>query len=273
MKKLITAALSIALCLEVVVPTVMLAAPNALEASVSQLSKEKQNFIFLEGKPGDAHLVYTYESNGDTYKVEERANKDFTEINSTIYVKNAEGKFVEHAIQNAIIDTQNSLFQVTTNENGIIETETQNFGVDTTDLSTIPNIPVRPDRGDLITPFDSYMGGAVSAWYYGSWADGSSRIERYTVTAVTALIFALATAANPSAAVVTTTVGAVALTIVQDQVPLVFYKRRYAEKKSLVATTIIVGSKWDTIFYSNSARTSEIGRTTATKFLSGYVGD
>ncbi|QLG39942.1 hypothetical protein HW560_18750 [Paenibacillus sp. E222] len=273
MKKLITAALSIALCLEVVVPTVMLAAPNALEASVSQLSQEKQNFIFLEGKPGDAHLVYTYESNGDTYKVEERANKDFTEVDSTIYVKNAEGEFVKHATQNAIIDTQNSLFQVTTNENGVTETETQNFGVDPTDLSTIPNIPMRPDRGDLITPFDSYMGGAVSAWYYGSWVDGSSKIERYTVTAVTALLIGLATAANPSAAVATSVIGTMALTIVQDQIPLVYYKRRYAEKKSLVATTVIVGSKWDTIFYSNSARTNELDRTTATKFLSGYVAD
>lgn len=48
-------------------------------------------------------------------------------------------------------------------------------------------------------------------------------------------------------------------------IPLVYYKRRYAEKKSLVATTVIVGSKWDTIFYSNSARTNELDRTTATK--------
>lgn len=259
--------------MEVIVPTVMLAAPSSVESSVSQLSLEKQNFNILEGKPGDTHLVYTYESNGNTYKVEEYANKDFTEVNSTIYVKNAEGEFVDHATQHATVDTQNSIFQVTTNENGLIETETQDFGMDTTDLSTIPNIPVRPDRGDLITPFDSYMGGAVSAWYYGSYTDGSTRIQRMTVTAVTALLIGIATASNPAAVVSSIVISNLAITYVLDEVPLVYYKRRYAEKKSLVATTLIVGSKWDTIYYTDSSRSKETGRTTATKFLNGYVAD
>ena len=43
---------------------------------------------FLEGTPGDNHLVYTYLENGIHYKVVENADANFMKINSTTYVMN-----------------------------------------------------------------------------------------------------------------------------------------------------------------------------------------
>ncbi|AZK46412.1 hypothetical protein [Paenibacillus lentus] len=263
MRKVIAAVLSFALCIGIVNPTIISASPKEIEESVSLLSLEKKNFIFLEGTPGDKHLVYTYESNGEIYKVDENANLDFTRVNSNIYIKNSEGEFVKYATQNAIVNTKKSSFEVTTIENGQIDTEIQKLDI------------VAPNRFDFgyVKPMDSYGGEPVTPWRYGDWNNGSTKFERYTVTAVTALVFAIATAAAPGATIVLGTIGAIATTIVSDEIPLLYYKRRYAEKKSTVATTLIVGSKWETIFYSDSKRTNELERTTATKFLDGYKAD
>ena len=54
---------------------------------------------FLEGTPGDNHLVYTYLENGKQYKVVENADADFMNVNSTTYVMNADGNYVEDKSQ------------------------------------------------------------------------------------------------------------------------------------------------------------------------------
>jgi len=266
MKKVISSVLTIALCVGVVPSTLTYAAaPNEISISVSKLTQEKQNISFLEGNPGDKHLVYTYESEGNTYKVEENANSDLSKVNSVIYLENSDAKFVEYATQNTEVDLKNALVKVTTNENGSINTDIQPLSV------IAPNNFDIHDRSGGIKPFDSFMGGPVSSWNYDTWRNGSTRFQRYTVTAVVATLTGIVTLAQPELTVISGTVGALAAQIVSDQIPLLYYKQRYAEKKSLVATSVIVASKWDTIFYTDAGRTSEIYRTAAAKYLKGYV--
>ncbi|WP_334071822.1 MULTISPECIES: hypothetical protein [Paenibacillus] len=75
-------------------------------------------------------------------------------------------------------------------ENGQIDTEIQKIDI------------VAPKRDGSFTIQDTYNGEPVTPWRYGDWWNASTKIERYTVTAVTALIFSIATAAAPGAAIV-----------------------------------------------------------------------
>lgn len=59
----------------------------------------RTELTFLKGTPGDNHLVYTYLDNGTHYKVVENADANFIKINSTTYVMNAEGYYVEDKFQ------------------------------------------------------------------------------------------------------------------------------------------------------------------------------
>lgn len=127
MKKLIASILTFTICITSFNSTVAFAATNVSNQEMSQslLSLKKSNYNYLEGKPGDTHLVYTYESNNDTYKVIENANDNFEKVNTTIYVENTEGVFVKYATQTLTINNFTST--LTTNENGYVTTEQQDL--------------------------------------------------------------------------------------------------------------------------------------------------
>jgi hypothetical protein len=124
MKKVLSAIVTLSLCLTLVTPVFANAATNETPQQQSRnvLSLKKQNYNYLEGKPGDTHLVYTYDSNGSTYKVVENASEDFGKVDSTIYVKDKKGVFVKYATQNVTVN--NSTFTQTTNVNGKVTVET-----------------------------------------------------------------------------------------------------------------------------------------------------
>lgn len=127
MKKLIASILTFTICITSFNSTVAFAATNVTNQEMNQslLSLKKSNYNYLEGKPGDTHLVYTYESNNDTYKVIENANDNFEKVNTTIYVENTEGVFVKYATQTLTINNFTST--LTTNENGYVTTEQQDL--------------------------------------------------------------------------------------------------------------------------------------------------
>lgn len=115
MKKLISVILTMAICLLSIAPTPVKAASNETlqEKSIDVLALKKDNFNYLEGKIGETHLVYTYDSNGSTYKVVENASENFDEVNSTIFAENSDGTFEEFATQHLTVE--NSILTHTTN--------------------------------------------------------------------------------------------------------------------------------------------------------------
>lgn len=74
----------------------------------------RTELTFLEGTPGDNHLVYTYLDNGTHYKVVENADANFMKINSTTYVMNAEGDYVEDKFQELDIQPNGDCYLTTT---------------------------------------------------------------------------------------------------------------------------------------------------------------
>ncbi|WP_172249952.1 hypothetical protein [Saccharibacillus deserti] len=270
MKKVMISVISSALCFGLVSPVLTSAAPITSAVEVDQMTPEKQNFVFLEGNPGDLHLVYTYESEGITYKVDEHSNEDFTEIHSIIYQKEANGEFVEFSTQDTTIDSENSLIKLTTDQGGVISSEAQSVKSIEPIVSGIPAI--HSDRGDSFTTMDSYNGTPVKPWVYNSWKEGSSSIARYTLTGVVGALSLIAVDYAPGAYKLgAAAIGAMATLFVADNVQTVYYKQRYGQKNSAVAPSVIVANQIDTLYYSEPGFKYLKGRTNPIRSLPGYV--
>lgn len=231
------------------------------------LSAEKKNFNYLEGTPGDNYLVYTYESDGSTYKVIENASENFAEINSTIYVKDENGEFIEFATQNLTVS--DSEFIHTTNINGEVTIERQDLSVEQSDMiSKEADTPLRLEPMSM----GSCYGEPLSGWGYVNTVNSSTRINNWTITAVTAAVIYGATtgATNIASGALPTAAGAIAQKVVDELIPVLYNKRWYYELKlqnpGRGQENFIVGSNW----YSNSARTNFIRATDAYVYHSCY---
>ena len=86
-KQLISATLTMFIIISLYSVNVIHAATVEATATNSSTTMRTE-LTFLEGTPGDNHLVYTYLENGIHYKVVENADANFMKINSTTYVMN-----------------------------------------------------------------------------------------------------------------------------------------------------------------------------------------
>lgn len=226
--------------------------------SIDVLAAEKENFHFIEGSPGDRHLVYTYESNGKTYKVEENASENFEEVNSTIYVHDKKGEFIELATQNLIIE--DSKITQTTDMGGEVTVESQDISLMESE-STDEEGVVLPSRMEIMINATCY-GEPVGGWGLVGTNRGSTKITNYSVTGVTAAIIYAATASTTKIAKgsLAAAAGAIAMKIIDERLPTVYYTRTYYERKlrnpGRGLGNFIVASNWYTNWYKSSSRTS-----------------
>ena len=101
---------------------------NVVQAASIENETENKSMIirteltFLEGAPGDEHLVYTYLENGQQYKVVENADTNFMNVNSTTYAMDAEGNYVEVKSQVLNIQPNGDCRLTTTDAQGISKT-------------------------------------------------------------------------------------------------------------------------------------------------------
>ncbi|MBE5988751.1 MAG: hypothetical protein E7250_13600 [Paenibacillaceae bacterium] len=268
MRKLIASILAFTICLTSFNSTVAFAATNVTNQEMNQslLSLKKSNYNYLEGKPGDTHLVYTYESNNDTYKVIENADDNFEKVNTTIYVENTEGVFVKYATQTLTINNFTST--LTTNENGYVTTEQQDL------------LPAKKSQNNNFISSalaaGSYQGYKVSNWKQMSTTNSSTRITNYSATAVFAVIAYIAAdgATDGLSGAVVAAISAVAGKIIDEAIPIVYYRQIYSEKKlvnpPLSLRNFVVGSKWLTYFYSDKAHSQFIRSVTDIVYANGY---
>ncbi len=103
--------LSISLCVALIVttlsPMTVHAASTALNMTLaSNLSGERTNIQFLEGTPGDTHIVYTYQQNGETFKAVETATEDFSSVDCQIYQLDEDGEYIKNSTQSVVIDKE-----------------------------------------------------------------------------------------------------------------------------------------------------------------------
>lgn len=105
--KILSAILSMALFVNTLCPATVKAADNLSEiVTESTLSEARSNIQFIEGNPGDTHLVYTYTQNGNVYKSVENASSDFKEVECKIYVLNENNTYSIYSTQHVSIDSK-----------------------------------------------------------------------------------------------------------------------------------------------------------------------
>jgi hypothetical protein len=104
--------------------------------------------------------------------------------------------------------------------------------------------------------------------------NSSNSIANWTVSAVTAIIVAIATRGNTKLAT-SAAAGAIASKIVDDLISVVYYTQYYYEKR-LVSPPIglenfVVGSEWYTNFYEDDNHLVYINSTDVYEYQDGYV--
>lgn len=105
--KILSTILSLALLATTLSPATVKAANAASEIVVaSDVVGERTNIQFLEGNPGDTHLVYTYNQNGNTYKVVENASENFQKVECQIFQLNENGTYVKNSTQRVSVDNE-----------------------------------------------------------------------------------------------------------------------------------------------------------------------
>lgn len=266
MKRIITFVLVISLCLTVVNSTKAAASVNSTESL--QMSDERSNYQYILGKPGDKHLVYTYESDGTTYKVDEEASDDFSRVDSIIYKKVLNGTYVECAKQTFTVN--NSVFRLETNINEEKFVDIQNISYSNAQESDL-------DQDMLLETYasDTYNGYEVTGWKYIDSISGSNKIINYTITAVTAIItFIITDGVSGGAGAAAAGVSAVVSKIIDERLKVVYYYHNYYEKNlvnpPLSLRNFVVGSCWRTTFYKDKAHTKRIRSVGEMKYQKGY---
>ena len=219
-KKFISLVVSLAIIATMPIPAMAIENDASPKDSVeSILSLPKGNITFIEGSYSDLHhLVYTYTSNGETYKVIENANDTLTHVSSIIYVKDTSGRYKEFTKQ--LVDVNNSVVNYTIIANG-------KQSVDTTNL-----LPEKPDynnkesvTNNRVILNSTYDGLPVTPWVYWGQSKTSTNITRYTIAAVGALITGIVSASSlgTAATITYTVIDAIVQKICDDCIPKVWY--------------------------------------------------
>lgn len=178
-KRLNSAILTMVMILTLFSATVVQAA-NIDISSQNESMVARTNLTFLEGISGDNHLVYTYQENGQQYKVIENADSDFMNVYSTIYVMDSDGSYVETKSQVLNIQADGTCRLTSTDVDGSSEISHINTikSVESVNTST-EVIESRATR--------AYTDPGTGEWVTKTW-NGSSYIYNMTVTAIGAVI-------------------------------------------------------------------------------------
>lgn len=259
MKKFVSLILSGVILTSCIVPAYAgyektIEAANSDPYSFEQMSDGISSLDLIQVDLSDK-VIYTYEQNDKTYKVEEtlQYNNDTTEIESKIYEETSTDKYLHVGTLNTTVNSipENSAVELTVEQNNkvvshdIISTQTINVNNETPSESSV-------------NPTATYP---IYEWRYQGVSYGNTKILRYTVSAI---ITALATAvgfktAGKAGTVVANVLADIAKNVILDKIQLVYWKRNlwyYYMNNSI--TWHYVGDKKKVWFYSDANRTNLI---------------
>lgn len=113
---------------------------------------ERTNVQFLDGTPGDTHLVYTYQQNGNVYKAVENASEDFQNVECQIFQLNENGIYVENSTQHVSVDNKGNP-QITI-KSAVGDIEQRSIDISTRNYSFLhPNSDARISEWEWITEY------------------------------------------------------------------------------------------------------------------------
>lgn len=190
------------------------------------------------------NFEYTYTQNGDFYKVIEKTDSSFKEVDSSIYKKNIEGNF-------ELITERKMSFE--SNQDGeIIVTTTENDSV-TQETVTIPNATspsaINRQSKDTVTINNSYLTG----WKSDGSTNYTNNIVAYTVIAISALI------ANTVPWAPAKWLNTVATGIYLKNAKTIYYTQFNWGRYLLASPLTQIADRKTVYVYIDSARTNQIG--------------
>ena len=158
------------------------------------------------------NYIYLYEEEGNNYKVIEKADDTFQNINSRIYIQNKNGDYeLDHTL---ITNVKEKYTDFTIEKDNIKTTERIYFG-EALESEAIPRIT----HSNVPTP-------QSSSWNPETVHNHSSKINKYTVVAVTGFILGAIAyhAAGPIAAGAATSLNGVVNEIISSKMSTVYYR-------------------------------------------------
>lgn len=242
--KIMSAVLSLSLLATYMTPVTINAATVSNESVMtfaSEAEGARTNLKFLEGNPGDTHLVYTYEQEGNTYKAIEESTEDFRYVSARIYWLNENGDFVENSSQQLRINEEGNPEISITNANG--ETENRTIDVRSNVVKTVSS------RSEWVTQYGNGSRGNLKGLAYS------------TLVAVVAAIATYYTAGALSSAVVAG-VSTIASGLFNQNTNTVYYYAIYNWRHSPKNYLVIDETEW-TEFYLDSGHNYSLGHTYA----------
>jgi len=240
MKKTVKKLLSLLLIFSfVIVVQIPVLAKNVTESTATGT---RTNLVFQEGRPGDAHLVYTYDQDNKSFKVEENFSDDLTNGNSTVYVKNSDGNYVVFSTQKVSTTSNGDLNITITDIKKSIEKHV--IPANTVSKKIAPKVTI--DGDEWITLYRS----------------GSTNIKNFTINAIIAACGAIATYYCSSAGGQTIIAGltSLATSLFNYNVTTAYYNTIYNWRNSPRNWLVIDETEW-TDWYSDSAHNNWINYT------------
>jgi len=267
MKRKIKKAISIILILALLPSVTQLNVKGQVQNVENTIQiNEKPFFEYIEGKPGDLHLVYTYIKDNKTYKVVEDSTEDFKTVNSTIYVKNNENEFIVYSTLNTIVE--NNVASINQNKDGLMTTNkigtNQNNSVN--DLSMSSKVPDQINlqqelQSNILSPMsvstvpfnkDSIYGLPLTDWIDDGFTYGSGTLDAITISTVITLIGLAACSAIPNPITpyaIVVAEGFTASLIAMNVSTL--YWRTHGYYKRCVSNNMVVAGRSIVDYYSN----------------------
>ncbi|MGO4732156.1 hypothetical protein [Paenibacillus sp. 2KB_22] len=187
---------------------------------------------------------YTYEQNGEMFKVIENTDSSFKKVNSSIYKKDTKGNF-ELIIEREMTfeSNQNGEIIVTTTENNSTSQE-----VVSVSSTSSPSRTQKQDNGS-ITINNSYLTG----WKSDGSTNYTNNIVAYTVIAISALI------ANTVPWAPAKWLNTVAAAIYLRNTSTIYYTQFNWGRYLLASPLTQIADRRTVYVYSDSARTNQVG--------------
>lgn len=236
MRKLFHKILSLILSIILVANFSLPAFAASDETSSPDNSSLRTNITYVDGYLGALHVVYTYVQNGQTYKVEESASSDFSQVDSYTYLLNTDSSF--SLLNTQHISTNDESISITT-INAAGDTTTQNIPIVLTQKSSVPSIL---SSNEWVTEYE----------------DGNTYVGNLTVYGIIAVLQTIANKLYPQAEIITNTIAAVASALFGINAQYCYYHKignwRHSNRNYLVIEVTEY-----TKFYSDSGHTKYLG--------------
>lgn len=233
---------------------VMAASVNELDSNISIESQEvRENLTYIQGKPGDEYLVYTYDENGKHYKVIDKSKENFTNVSSEIYVLNENGQYKLIETQSVEVEEDKLVNFVRIPKNG---------------QAIVRNIPIESNAHTelILSDNNSFLSKskipALGAWKSTS-ISGNKNIANMAVSAIIAVIVAVVSEkvnSTVSKALVNG-IGDVANNLYSAKAKTGYYTGTYYWRTLKNNILVIMAEKNNLKWYSNKKKTKYKGTT------------